>query len=337
MTEKKKREVPIHIKAESVRGEYEVYKPHPILLAKDEMTTQQQRFFAVYLSKIVPGEPDTYDVKFSFDAFAKIAEVDTSHPKRLEKIVDAIQDCKFDLTKYYKNYEPEKYNPKVKRDRANLFYRTKLYEDRHGDKYVEFLATPIMEELLQGKYDNRFVHYPVKNYLSLPNSASMRMYDCLKYHQGAIGDEFRISIETIKEYLGIDPSSYPEPKIFKRAVVKKTIDEINKTEDADIEILNYKGYKKKGRTAGYTFIVRKKELVQAVVEDGELSGQMDIEDYLDEPSEDYTRNPLELTFRDEIAKLDYAELYMDANFTKKGLGVFTEFLPEDVHRDVCLK
>lgn len=322
--------IPDKIKAESVKGEYEVYKPHPILLAKDTMTLWQQRFFAVYLSKIVPGRPETYNVRFSFAAFKELLDVDVSHSARLEAAVESIQDCKFDLKKYYKTYVPEKYNARVRSDKANLFYRTQIVEDEDG-KYVEFFATPIMLELLNGEYDRRFVHYEVKNYLALPTITAMRMYDCLKQYC-SMNNVFKLSIETLKSYLGMEPDSYPETKIFRRDVIKKSIDIINKTEKLDIEVVSFKPYKKNGLTAGWSFSVKKKEKPQEIKTSIEATPDSNLE-----PEQEITEfeNAVFAVVPENVheGKIENIRAIIDTARTYVPQPHFIEFLDVDSHDD----
>lgn len=344
-------------KKESVKPDYLVYKSNPLLMVRDEMAIMQARFFTAYLCKVDPDNPETYQAKFSLSAFCKMLDVDTSNIKKLKEDCRSIRKMGFDFIEYRRKHG-EKIDPMLM-DEISLFSRFAITGDADNGYYVEVTPTEEMKHLLLNKKKYGFLKYEARNTLVLSSKRNMRMYEFLKRHEG-IG--VTVDIPTLKAYLGLSVDDYPKMSDFKRDVVDKGVKELN--EKTDIFISVEPGKRGRGgKILSFRFKVARNPAAASLaptsiddnakadvvlneddiadfnscedfktVESGELPGQMDIEDFLDEPSENILQNPLGLTFKNDFEKNDYAERYVDATFERKNLGEFIEFIPEDVHR-----
>lgn len=265
-------------KKESIKGEYSVYKPDPILLMRDDMKLTQMRFFEAYLSKINASDPSTYKVRIPLDKVAELANVDLSNRAEVKKMCEDIEHSRFDFKRYRERYEPETIDPSVKvhRDTFPLFDRFMLNETLEGEYFIEVIPGVTMAKMLQ-KYQKNYATYELQEVYSLSSKTSMRMYSCFKRLQKFVTT--KISVELMKSYLGIDENKYKRVSDFAFYVLNPGVEEIN--EKTDITV-TYKPYKKGrgGKIQGWSFTIKPKEKV--CVPDDVPEGQTTIDDFIDE-------------------------------------------------------
>ena len=142
--------------------------------------------------------------------------------------------------------------------------------------------------------DNPFTKLKVKAAMPL-TSYALKMYPL--FVQNHYRKTFEVSIQNLKEALGIDINSYSEYKEFKRAVLKPSVDSINKLTELSVQ---FSVVKKLGRRASHVqFTVSNKKTVS---------------------SETVNESPTET----EVAKVDDKEIF--ASLRKIG---YAKFFKED--------
>lgn len=242
----------------SIKEDYIVNKPNPLLVVRDNMKIMQARFFNAYLSKVNPTDEKTYKVSFSLSAFCNLLDVDASSISRIREAADGVLRTQFDFRKYVEKFGEQKLDPLLMK-KVNLFESFEIMGSASEGYLVEISPTRPMEQLLRNQVKYGYVTYELQNTINLSSIRYMRMYECFKRH---LGKGLTISIPILKSYLGIDEDDYPETKVFIRDVLKKGINELNNKTDLYIQ---YENVKKGRRIVGFNFIItsqkRKSELV----------------------------------------------------------------------------
>ncbi len=130
-----------------------------------------------------------------------------------------------------------------------LIYRPKIVEDsKHLELYLDKDLIPYIIDLKR-----EFTRYQIENILILKSSYSVRMYELLKQYQN-IGKRC-ISINDLRDYLGIDKDEYNRFYDFEKRVLTISKCEINKHTDINIDYQK----NKKGRTiSSITFSIKSK-------------------------------------------------------------------------------
>lgn len=242
-------------KKESLKGDYSIYKPDPILLVRDNMNLTQMRFFEAYLSKIDASNPETYKVRIYLDTVAKLANIDLSNRKEVNKMCEDIENSRFNFGRYIERYEPEAIDPNIKKDHRYtfpLFDTFRLSETIDGEYFIEVTPGAKMSEMLQ-KYQRNYATYELQKVYALSTKTNMRMYGCFKKFQKFVTT--KISIELFKEYLGIDENKYERTTDLRKFVLEPGIKEINKKTDI---FVTYKPYRKGRPIAGWSFTIKSK-------------------------------------------------------------------------------
>ncbi len=125
---------------------------------------------------------------------------------------------------------------------------------RNDDKksYIRVSFHPDMLPYLMN-LKNRFLIYEMKNILSLPSPYSVRIYELAKQYEKLKSRV--ISIEELKSFLGIE-DKYPKYSHFKSRIIEKSVEDINKHTDINLE---YEELKEGRRVTRIRFLIKKKE------------------------------------------------------------------------------
>lgn len=232
---------------ESVKSNYIIKKPNPVLLMRDEMTIMQARFFSAYLSKIDPMDKSTYTVRFTLKSFYATAKiVDRRNRTELEHTLNGMVNMLVDFSKYIEK-SPSKDHIFAKK--RHLFEGYDLYQDKNGEYYVDVIPSNTLVKLIQGNYG--YITPKLQYELPLSAKKHMRLYDF--FYQFKNKEIVTISIENLKTYLGMDQTDYPQYKIFNRDVIKKGVDEINAKTDLLIE---YEPIKRGNKVVQLKFVIK---------------------------------------------------------------------------------
>lgn len=172
----------------------------------NNMTLQELRFFSIYLSKINPKDTKTKVVRFPISDFQKIMKLGSRIKIDYLKHVTNSLLCKVvNIPKETGGYES-----------FQLFKKCVVDIDDMGEWYIEINAhddaLPLMFE-----FKDRYFTYQLWNALQLRSSNQLRMYEILKQYE-KVGQRI-ISIDKLKELLGIDKNEYSRYDNFKKRVL----------------------------------------------------------------------------------------------------------------------
>ena len=174
-------------------------------LRSNNMTVQELRFFSIYLSKINSQDISTRVVRFPIEDFQRImcfgklniAQLKASTNSLLQKIV-SVPTERGGFTAF------------------QLFKQCVVDKSDDDKWYVEIdahdKALPLMFE-----FKNRFFKYELWNALRLKSPNQVRMYEILKQYEGLGKRE--LTIEELRELIGIGKNEYPRWDNFKRKVL----------------------------------------------------------------------------------------------------------------------
>lgn len=183
-----------------------------ISIKNSNMTLQELRFFSIYLYRINPWERSGRAVRFSFDDFMRIMDLERPDPVLLREAVDGLL-CKI-VQIPDENGRGLKVFPLFGKFRISREY------DGRGEWYVEIYAhdeaLPLMSDLKK-----RYFRYGLWNAMCLKSVNQVRMYEILKQSQGT--DRLELSVTELRELLGIGDSEYSGNKgwsDFKRCVLE---------------------------------------------------------------------------------------------------------------------
>ena len=198
----------------------------------NNMSLTELRFFSIYLSKINKNKPEeTRVVRFAIADFRAIMELGLKIRYDYMKSVTDRLLCKVvNIPDGHGGY-----------DGFQLFKNCKVSVDDFGEWYVEIdahdRALPLMFE-----FKNKYFSYKLWNALRLRSVNQLRMYEILKQYQ-KIGHRI-LSIDDLKEFLGIDKEEYPRYGDFKSSVLNVCQKAL--AEHTDIKF-SYEPHGKKGR------------------------------------------------------------------------------------------
>jgi len=195
-----------------------------------DMNLQELRLFSVYLSKISPKNIETRAVRFSLAEFQTIMELKSPNIDYFKKIAKSL------LTKIV--FEPLDSGGF---DSYTIFNRFRVMQDKDGEWYIDVDANELALPLLFD-FKGRYFKYELWNALQLKSKNQLRMYEILKQYEKP-GSRV-LSIEKLKEMLGIRNDEYPRFNTFKQGVLDVCQKALS--ENSDISF-TYEPFGKKGR------------------------------------------------------------------------------------------
>jgi len=192
------------------------------------------RFLAVYLSRIDARDESTREVRFSFDEFVKILELELG----IRKVNLAVmrETAKRLLSKVI--VVPNKKTGGF--TAFQMFKRVKVDDDGSGEWRVWIDAhDEALPRLFKLKH---YFKYQVWNALRLSSPQQVRMYEILKQYEH-LGERV-ISVDELRAQLGIDRAAYPDFNTFKRDILDKYQKRLSETTDIRF---NYEKHGKRGK------------------------------------------------------------------------------------------
>lgn len=237
---------------------------------KVHMTLQENRLFAIYLSRINPRNKETRIVKLKLIDYMVIMDITKVNIGKLAESTDSLLSIIIKIPNDRHGY-----------DSFQLFKTCKLYKE--NDEW--FIELDAHDESLPLIFDFqiKYFTYEVGNVLRLASSNQMRMYEILKQYETK--GERIIAVEQLKAYLGIKEEDYVRFGDFKTKVLevcKKSL-----KEKTDI-IFSYESYGRKGKGGKILqlkFIIRKNK---------EYDNQTTIDDFFDNQKNDIIENITEI-------------------------------------------
>lgn len=247
-----------HSKALSLKKNYMVYEPNPLLSVQDSMTNiWQHRFMRAYLCKVDPRNPDSFRVKFSLQEFLEAVDLKSvSSISELKRMARSMMKVDFDFVEYREKYGLKKKGSEALIDVVNLFERFSITTDDAGDYVVNVVPTRPMEEMLRNCQQQNsigFVAYEVGNTLPMSKPHRMRLYELLKRSESK--GYMTISLEDLKLYMGLK-GKYADVRNFTK-LLKADLAEINENTDLTATYTK-KGKGKGGAIAAFNFTIKSK-------------------------------------------------------------------------------
>ena len=176
-------------------------------IRSNNMTLQELRFFSIYLAKINKDDVNTRVVKFPLEDFRNLMDLGKLNINNIRNATNSLL-CKVvnipdENGKGYRGFQ--------------IFKECHVYQDDDDNQwYVEIdahdRALPLLFE-----FKNRYFTYELWNALRLKSPNQVRMYEILKQYE-RIGTR-EISVNSLRELLGIAPNEYERWERFKVRVL----------------------------------------------------------------------------------------------------------------------
>lgn len=201
-------------------------------------TLQEARIFAIYLSKINSREIQTRVVKFKLEEFLAIVNIRKVNISKLMETTNKLLSIIINIPDDNEGYSA-----------FQLFKKCKVYKDGKSNEWCLELdahdeALPLIFE-----FKNKYFTYQVDNVLRLNSSNQIRMYEILKQYE-KIGSRI-ISLEKLRELIGIQKNEYPRFNNFKQWVIDPCQRAL--AESTDIKF-TYEPYGKRGKGGKILFL-----------------------------------------------------------------------------------
>ena len=206
-------------------------------LRANNMSLQELRFLAIYLSKINPNDIETRVVRFSIDDFRSIMDLGRINIDYMKTVTNSLLSKVVNIPDEKGGYEA-----------FQLFKRCKVSLNEFEEWFFEIdahdQALPLMFE-----FKDKYFSYQLWNALRLKGTNQLRMYEILKQYE-KIGIRI-LSIDELKKLLGIDKKEYALYNNFKKWVLDACQQALE--ENTDIQF-TYEPYGKKGKGGKILFL-----------------------------------------------------------------------------------
>lgn len=190
---------------------------------KHTLSVLQQKCLGFIISKIKPTDilPQAYHIDFNIKEFARVCGIDEESGRNYEhikKALEAVEDDKFWIDDGH--------------GELRFSWFTAPYIDRDKGTIRVNIAEPIIPYLFALR--ERFTQYELWQILALKSKYSIMIFEWCKAN--AHRSPLTVSLEALRNYLGINESTYKEFKEFRRNVLTPAVTEINKFTSIDIEV-----------------------------------------------------------------------------------------------------
>lgn len=226
-------------------------------IRRNNMSLQEHRFFAIYLSKINARDINTRRVIFPINDFKKIMELGRMNIQHLQVVTNSLLSKVVNIK-----------NPDGGYTAFQLFKECEVFKDEFGEWYIAIdahdKALPLMFE-----FKEEYFTYELWNALRLKSPNQLRMYELLKQYERA--GSRKIALKDLREYLGIKADEYPRWDRFKDRVLNACQQALAESTDIKFE---YTPIKVSGKTTGVEFRISKnKDYVDQLTLDEFLAEQ----------------------------------------------------------------
>jgi plasmid replication initiation protein len=176
----------------------------------NKMTPSQLRFFSIYLSKINPQNQETRLVTFPLNEYTKIMQFKQLNITRIHQTAEEL----LSLTATFK--ETDNNGNFSGMTICQLFKRFKLFKD---DNNCWFVSIDCHDDVLPYMFSFKkyYFKYQLWNALRLGTVNQLRMYEILKQYEIAGARE--VSLNDLRNFLGIGKDEYPRWDNFRRRVL----------------------------------------------------------------------------------------------------------------------
>lgn len=208
----------------NIKREYPVVKDNKLIQnvtrRKHELSVLEQKVLCYILSKIKPAETidsvPEYTYQFNIREFCRVCGIDYDNGKNYKNVKAALD--KLADNSFWLDYGEGEFR----------FQWIVTPDIRKGRGLIEIeIPKKVMPYLYN--LSEKFTTYQLYNILALKSSYSIMLYELFKSY--AWKKSVVISIEDLRRYLGINDEKYKEYKSFRRAVIERSIIEIEKYTD----------------------------------------------------------------------------------------------------------
>lgn len=157
--------------------------------------------------------------------------------------------CKTLFERQFSYTEQEKKGVRVATSRwvSEIAYNTE-------QSSVDITFAPAVVPLIS-MLEKHFTSYDLEQVAGLNSKYAVRLYEIVIAWRSK-GETPQITVEQLRERLGVEPNEYQRMELFKRKVLDKAVSEINEKTNVDI---SYKQHKQGRKIVGFTFTVKPKE------------------------------------------------------------------------------
>ena len=243
----------------------------------NRMTISQIRLFSIYLSKINPRDKKTREVIFKLDEYAKIMQFKQVNTTRLVKTAENLLGL---TVKYFDKTGEYSSDGLIGFVICQIFKRFKLYKDENDGEW--YVSIDCHDDVLHLMFDLQkyYFTYELWNALQLTSPNQQRMYEILKQYE-KIGERV-VTVKDLREWLGIEPTQYPQWERFKTRVLDASQEALARYTDIKFnwEVTGKRG--KGGKINALKFTIEK---------NCDYQRQYTIDDYLVEQKIEYEDEP----------------------------------------------
>jgi plasmid replication initiation protein len=184
-------------------------------IRNNRMSISQIRFFSIYLSKVNPKDPKSREVTFKLDEYTKIMQFKQANTTRLMKTADELLGL---IVTYYDKDGTYSSDGLIGFTKCQIFKRFKLF--RGGDNDEWYVTIDCHDDVLKLMFELRgyYFKYQLWNALQLTSTNQQRMYEILKQYENVGARE--ISVNDLREFLGITTEEYPRWDNFKTRILE---------------------------------------------------------------------------------------------------------------------
>ena len=216
--EKQKKEAVTGLELISNRG-YSVVKDNKLIQnvtrRKYELSVLEQKVLCFILSKIKPAEDITsepeYTYQFNIRDFCRVCGIDYDNGKNYKNVKAALD--KLADNSFWLDYGEGEFR----------FQWIVTPDIRKGQGVIEVeIPKKVMPYLW--KLSEKFTAYQLYNILALKSSYSIMLYELFKSY--AWKKTIVLSLDDLRKYLGLDETKYKEYKALRRAVIERSLKEI---------------------------------------------------------------------------------------------------------------
>lgn len=183
-----------------------------MIFEQKDMNLQAFRMLMFYLAKINPARPDLTEVRVPLETYAEMLGVELN-----EQAIDASTNMLLGYVLKTGRVDAGDYI--ILNAKYSVFSVCRLTERKSdGKRMLEFKCSEDVKPLIF-EMQSKFTMFNVWNVLNLSNFQDIRMYMLLSQYK--VAGTRTLTLDELKDKLGISREAYPEFKIFSRAVLKK--------------------------------------------------------------------------------------------------------------------
>lgn len=268
----------------------------------NNMSLQELRFFSIYLAKINPRDLSTRAVRFSVSDFRRIMNLSKLKMEYMRHVINGLLCKVINVPLENGGYMA-----------FQLFKECTVSQDENKMWYVEIdahdKALPLMFD-----FKGRYFTYQLWNALKLKSSNQLRMYEILKQYE-KIGERI-ISIEELRQLLGIHPEEYPRYERFRNKVLDSCREAIFEYTDIKFTYEPYGRRGKGGKIMELKFIISKNDDYKDQLTFEEFLSVSDMEDIAGAGDE----NPMDFYLPACCGEFSTEEMQVLYNMAVKNIG-----------------